>query len=87
MKLSGNNDTYFEMSVVGYQFPELANEDYDSNWLNMSISVSHPNGSWMAIDPSLLTYELRGKSLLTTHKFRCFLGEIRNDNIRSCPFD
>jgi len=59
MKLSGNNGTSFELSVMGYQFPELANEDYDSNWLLISISVSHPKGSWTATDPSLLTYELR----------------------------
>jgi len=59
MKLIGKNGSSIELSVVGYQFPELENEEYDSNWLNVHISVTHPKGSWASSDPSLLTYELR----------------------------
>ena len=28
------------MTLVGYEFPELENVEYDSNWLNVKISVS-----------------------------------------------
>lgn len=59
MKLTGESHTSFALQVVGYQFPELENDDYDSNWLNVRIDVSHPKGSWTATDPSLLTYEFR----------------------------
>src|ERR1044071_2081557 len=58
MKLERADGSYFEMSVVGYEFPELDHEDYDSNWLMTRIDVKHPLGSWSAIDPSLLTYEM-----------------------------
>ncbi len=46
------------MSVVGYQFPALEHEEYDSNWLIIRIDVRHPLGSWSSTDPSLLTYEV-----------------------------
>lgn len=46
------------MKVVGYQFPHLENERYDSDWLNVRIRVKLPEVSWVATDPSLLTWEL-----------------------------
>src|SRR5262249_16252489 len=49
---------YFELLIVGYQFPELADAAYDSNWLNVNIGVKHPEGEWSAVDPALLTYEV-----------------------------
>jgi hypothetical protein len=60
MLLRGNNNTEFEMKVVGYQFPHLEHEKYDSDWLNLSIRVKLPKGSWTAVDPCLLTWELAG---------------------------
>lgn len=47
------------MSLLGYQFPELEDVEYDSNWLNVKIEVSHQRGKWSAIDPALLTYEVQ----------------------------
>jgi hypothetical protein len=29
----------FELLIVGYQFPELAEAEYDSNWHNIKIVV------------------------------------------------
>ena len=46
------------MTLVGYQFPELEHVEYDSNWLNVKVEVSNERGSWSAIDPALLTYEV-----------------------------
>ncbi len=60
MLLIGNDNTEFEMKVVGYQFPHLEHEQYDSDWLSIMIRVKLPQGSWTAIDPSLLTWELVG---------------------------
>jgi hypothetical protein len=53
-----DEQTQFELAIVGYQFPHVDNAQYDSNWLNITIRVTHPYGSWSATDPSLLTYEV-----------------------------
>jgi len=58
MLLTGTEGTMFEMQVVGYQFPHLEHEDYDSDWLNIKIRVTLAEGSWTSTDPSLLTWEL-----------------------------
>jgi hypothetical protein len=50
----------FKLSVVGYQFPNDATSEYDSNWLNVKIEATHPKGNWARVDPALLTYEVEG---------------------------
>ena len=59
MKLSEDENTEFELKIIGYQFPDLENEPYDSDWLNITIRVKHPRGSWTATDPSLMTDEVQ----------------------------
>jgi hypothetical protein len=51
-------DMAFELRIVGYQFPDEATADYDSNWLLIEGAVQHPRGGWRFRDPSLLTYEV-----------------------------
>jgi hypothetical protein len=58
MKLKGSTGMAFELEIVGYQFPQMVTEEYDSNWLMIRIDVSHPKGDWTSTDPSLLTYEV-----------------------------
>ena len=58
MRLERADGCYFELEVVGYEFPASETEEYDSNWLMIRIDVKHPLGSWSATDPSLLTYEM-----------------------------
>ena len=58
MELTIDNNCSFTMSLIGYQFPELEDGD-DSNWLNVKIEVSHQQGKWSAVDPALLTYEVK----------------------------
>jgi hypothetical protein len=58
MELKVDNNS-FMMSLVGYQFPELEDVEYDSNWLNVKIAVSHQGGKWSTVDPALLTYEVQ----------------------------
>lgn len=57
MKFSGPDGARLEVTVLGYQFPEMATEPYDSNWLNIHIVVNGPLGAWKATAPALLTYE------------------------------
>jgi hypothetical protein len=57
MHLSGRNGMALELRVVGYQFPDAPNPEYDSNWLVVEGRVSHPQGAWSFRDPCLLTYE------------------------------
>jgi len=58
MKLVGRNGTVLELSASGYQFPEITDDYWDSNWLMVSGKVQHPNGSWKFIDPCLTAFEL-----------------------------
>ena len=58
MLLSGDDGNRFELSVVGYQFPHLENEEYDSDWLRINIRVNHPRGAWTSTDACLLTWEV-----------------------------
>jgi hypothetical protein len=57
MKLEASTGISFGLEIVGYQFPQMETEEYDSNWLMIQIDVSHPQGDWTSTDPSLLTYE------------------------------
>lgn len=61
MRLEGGYIS-FELEVLGYQFPETTSEPYDSEWLNIQISLHHSGGrwaDWVKIDPSLETVELQ----------------------------
>src|SRR3954453_606487 len=59
MQFQGSDGTSFDLQIVRYQLPELGNEPYDSNWLQIQIRVILARGSWSVTDPSLLTYEVR----------------------------
>lgn len=58
MKLVGRDGTSLELSVGGYQFPEIADDRWDSNWLMVSGRIRHPHGSWTFTDACLTTFEL-----------------------------
>jgi hypothetical protein len=58
MQLHGIGRQSVELHIVGYQFPDLAAVEYDSNWLRIEGYVSHPRGRWSFQDPCLLTYEV-----------------------------
>lgn len=53
-----NENSRFEMTVIGYQFPEILDEEYDSNWLIIEIRASSLEGSWSISNPCMLTIEL-----------------------------
>lgn len=53
------DDKSLELHILGYQFPGIETERYDSNWLVVEGKVAHPRGGWTFRDPCLLTYEVR----------------------------
>lgn len=50
--------TRVELAILGYQFPAITDDDWDSNWLNIQIHAQDERGSWTATDPCLLTTDL-----------------------------
>jgi hypothetical protein len=59
MEFNSSNGISFKLKIEGYQYPELLNEYWDSNWLHINIAINHPKGNWMATDPSLTTFEIK----------------------------
>jgi hypothetical protein len=58
MRITGSDESSLSLTILGYQFPELKDALYDSNFLKIQIDVVAPRGSWMATDHCLLTYEV-----------------------------
>jgi hypothetical protein len=54
---SGETQTEFEFHVVGYQFADVLEEEYDANWLMVRICVKSGESEWTKTDPCLLTWE------------------------------
>lgn len=59
MIFNGINDQSVELRIINYQFPEITNCEYDSNWLLMSLKVESHGGNWETVDPFLLVRELK----------------------------
>jgi hypothetical protein len=58
MRLVGANGDQVELDIAGYQFPDIADEQWDSNWLNITTTATVDHRSWTSRDPSLLTMEV-----------------------------
>jgi hypothetical protein len=74
MRLAGANGDQVELHIVGYQFPDTAGEQWDSNWLNITITATVDHRSWTSHDPSLLTMDkaaLEAESSGTCTRLRC----------------
>jgi hypothetical protein len=50
--------TRFELTLSGYQFPDLVDEKHDANWLIVTMQVEVPEGTYTASSPCLLTWEV-----------------------------
>ena len=55
----GHGNTWFELAVVGYQFPDAEVDGWDSEWLRIAGVVSCDCGKWKFSDPCLTTFELK----------------------------
>ena len=58
MQLTRPDHASFALHIVGYEFPELRYEPYDSDWLVITVSVTMARGTWRATHPCLLTWEV-----------------------------
>jgi len=50
--------TSFSLEIVGYEFPNIIDKYYDSNWLMVKVGVTTEDKKWFAIDPCVLTFEV-----------------------------
>jgi hypothetical protein len=78
MNLTLADGTSLTVTIIGYQYPQLSTEPYDSNWLMIHIHATNSQGTWSATDPCLLTYEvsrladwLEGVAVGTNTKTTC----------------
>jgi len=53
------NGQFVELKITGYQFPEILDDDWDSNWLMVYINVKSTKKNWNTTDPAITTFELR----------------------------
>jgi hypothetical protein len=58
MELRSRDGQSLRLDIVGYQFPDIAAEESDANWLRIELAGSTTRGRWRSVDPSLLTYEV-----------------------------
>jgi hypothetical protein len=59
MLFSSDNGEELEFKVLGYQYPDDHDGDWDDNWLRTYIRVVSQTGSWQSVGPSLTTWELK----------------------------
>jgi hypothetical protein len=59
MIFSNQSGMFFELAIVGYQFPDDSQNYWDSNWLKIHIAASDTAGTWQATDPCLTAFEVR----------------------------
>ena len=58
MIIVGSNRARFELTIIGYEFPETIADKWDSNWLQIRIGVESETERWDSTDPCLLTTEV-----------------------------
>lgn len=69
-----------ELKIVNYQYPDILNQEFDSNWLNIFIDVKSKMGHWQTVDPSLMTNEVQ----LLIDWFRDLSINKTNDDFGYC---
>jgi hypothetical protein len=56
--LEGTNGERLELTLVGYEFPDEADDEWDANWLVVRISAADAPDAWTAEEACLLTWEV-----------------------------
>jgi hypothetical protein len=59
IRLTDHGPTTIEINIVRYQFPEIVDHEWDSNWLIVGLSASVAGKTWDAIDAAVDALELR----------------------------
>src|SRR5437016_14442085 len=57
MLLRGRDGSELQLDVVGYQFPDIEADPWDSNSLLVAVRVVSAQGTWEAVDPCLTTWD------------------------------
>lgn len=52
-----NSERFVRLTPTGYQFPSIAGDSYDSNWLNIKGRVRSTESAWTFHEPALLVAE------------------------------
>ncbi len=59
MIFKGVDNQSVEFRITNYQYPNIIDCDFDSNWLLIYLNIKSKCGNWKTIDPSLLTSEVK----------------------------
>ncbi len=59
MRLVGREEEELHLEVLGYQFPGIEDDEWDSEWLIIAGQVSCTRGRWKFREPCLCTFELQ----------------------------
>lgn len=52
---SGSNS--FDLTIIDYEYPEIVDSEYDSNWLSIEVAVTSQQGRWCFCQSCLLVWE------------------------------
>jgi len=55
----GINNQIVELRITNYEFPEITDCEFDSNWLLIYLKVKSDFGNWQTINPSLLNSDVQ----------------------------
>lgn len=82
MTFTGIDSQTVELKIVNYQYPDINDGGWNSNWLNIFLNVKSKIGDWQTIDPSLTTWDVQrlikwfdnlSSNLQTEYTDICFL--------------
>lgn len=54
-----NGSFFLKLEVMGYEFPDLIDQAWDSDWLNIKLKIGSPFGNWEAVEPCMTTFEMQ----------------------------
>jgi len=57
MMLRGRDGAELRLDVVGYQYPHVEADPWESNTLLVAVQVVSDHGTWRVVDPCLTTWE------------------------------
>lgn len=58
MFLKSSDGAEFEATIAGYEFPEIEQKQWDSNWLLIFMRVKSARGEGTCVDPCLTTWDV-----------------------------
>jgi hypothetical protein len=58
MRLTADSGNAFELLILRYEFPDITEDRWDSNWLVVSGKVTIGDKTWHFIEPCVTTFEL-----------------------------